>query len=336
MQQERERGKELIILLISFAILLVVSVMSIAIGARAFPLQQIYGVLFEGQEGEVAHIIFQLRIPRTIAGILAGVGLGISGAIVQTILRNPLADPGILGINSGAAFAVVLAVVFFEVNLIEQSVWFALIGAMLTAALVYAVGERSAAASDAKLLLVGIAIGAVLSGITSAIALIEPAAFDKLRFWVAGSLFNPGMTSVSIIVPLILGGAGLALFLAPALNVMALGAHTATSFGVNVGQQRTLAILVLSLLAGAATALVGPIIFVGLAAPHLAKRFARTNHHQIILLSAIFGAAILLCADILGRVILRPTEVQAGIIVAFVGAPVLIGLARSISSVEKQ
>jgi iron complex transport system permease protein len=270
-----------------------------------------------------------LRVPRTVLGLLVGAALGISGALIQALTRNPLADPGILGVNAGASFFVLLAVGLFGFTSISSYIWFAFLGAVLATILVYAIGAVGrGAATPIRLTLAGIAVGAVLGGITSGLALLNPQTFDRLRFWGAGSLTAPGYDNILIISPFVLLGIVLAIVAARPLNAIALGDDLAASLGANIVRTRVIVVIAVTLLAGAATAAAGPIVFVGLMVPHVARWLIGPDQRWILVFTLILAPVLLLSSDIIGRVVMRPGELQVGIVTAFVGAPVLILLAR--------
>lgn len=304
--------------------------LSIAVGSKDIPLPTVIEALFAYNDANDDHaIIMALRVPRTLLGLLVGAALGLSGALIQALTRNPLADPGILGVNAGAAFAVTIGVGFFGVGTISGYVWFAFAGAIGATVLVYAVGSVGrGAATPIRLTLSGIAVGAVLSGISSGLALLDPETFDRLRFWNAGSLGVTGFDPVFAVAPFLIVGVLLALVVARPLNAIALGDDLATSLGANIARTRAIVVVAVTLLAGAATAAAGPISFVGLMVPHVARWLIGPDQRWIVAFTILLSPILLLSADIVGRVVMRPGELQVGIVTAFVGAPVLILLAR--------
>lgn len=304
--------------------------LSIAVGSKDIPLPTVIEALFAYNDANDDHaIIIALRVPRTLLGLLVGAALGLSGALIQALTRNPLADPGILGVNAGAAFAVTIGVGFFGVGTISGYVWFAFAGAIGATVLVYAVGSVGrGGATPIRLTLSGIAVGAVLSGISSGLALLDPETFDRLRFWNAGSLGVTGFDPVFAVAPFLIVGMLLALVVARPLNAIALGDDLATSLGANIARTRAIVVVAVTLLAGAATAAAGPISFVGLMVPHVARWLIGPDQRWIVAFTILLSPILLLSADIVGRVVMRPGELQVGIVTAFVGAPVLILLAR--------
>jgi iron complex transport system permease protein len=230
---------------------------------------------------------------------------------------------------AGAAFAVSIGVGVFGITAIQQYIWFAFLGAVAATVLVYAIGSVGrGAATPVRLTLAGIAIGAVLSGVTSGLALLDPVTFDRLRFWGAGSLTAPGFDNIVTIAPFLLLGIGMAVVVARPLNAVALGDDLAAALGANIRRVRTVVVVAVTLLCGAATAVAGPIGFVGLMVPHVARWIVGPDQRWITAFTLVLSPILLLSADIVGRVVMRPGELQVGIVTAFVGAPVLILLAR--------
>lgn len=316
-------------LLLCFGLLLVMlALFSLAVGSKHIELSVVVDALLAPNDSADHAIIRDSRLPRAILGILAGSALGIAGALVQSMTRNALAEPGILGVNAGASLAIVIAVGTFGVGGFSGYIWFAFGGAVLATGAVYLVGMAGARSNDpVRLVLAGVALGAVLSGIGTALALVHPGAFDQLRAWTIGSLEG---RSTEVLAPLgiaVVAGFVLAGFTGRSLNALALGDDTALALGYKVGRARVLILLAVTVLAGAATAAVGAISFLGLMAPHLARRFSGPDARWMLAYTAVLAPVILLVADVLGRVVI-PGELEAGVVCAFVGAPVLIMLAR--------
>ncbi len=314
---------------VSALILVLVVLASIAIGSKNIPLGTVLEALFAYDDSDDHAIIQSLRVPRTIMGVLIGMALGMSGALIQAMTRNPLADPGILGVNAGAAFFVVLGIGLFGLTSISGYIWFAFLGAIVTTVLVYAIGSAGPrGATPVRLTLAGVAVGAVLSGITSGISLLNPSTFDRMRQWRAGSLVAPGFDTLAMVWPFLAVGLLLAFVVARPLNAVALGDDLAAALGANIWRTRIITIISTTLLAGAATAAVGPIGFVGLMVPHVARWIVGPDQRWIFSYTLVLAPILLLVSDIVGRVVMRPGELQVGIVTAFVGAPVLILLAR--------
>ncbi|MBT2474028.1 iron chelate uptake ABC transporter family permease subunit [Microbacterium sp. ISL-103] len=315
-----------IVLLVALALAVV---LSLTVGANPLSPQAVWTTLQGGGTPETDYIVFDLRIPRTVTGIVAGVALGVAGALIQAFTRNPLADPGILGVNAGAALAVALGVTFLGLRDVSQFVWLAFLGALVVTVAVYLIGSSGRGSADPlRLTLAGVALGAVLSGLTTGLSLSDPDAFDSMRSWNAGSLLGRGVDVILPVLPFVVAGLVLALLLAPGLNAIGLGEDVARAQGANVVGIRVGVIAAVTLLAGAATALAGPISFIGLMVPHVIRWTFGVDQRIILPLSAVLAPVILLLADVLGRIIIAPAEVPVGIVAAFVGAPVLIVLAR--------
>ncbi|MFG2619923.1 FecCD family ABC transporter permease [Streptomyces sp. NPDC048507] len=314
-------------LLAALAVLALVAVASIAVGAKAMPLADVWHGLFHysGTTNDV--VVRDLRIPRTLLGVLVGLALGLSGAVMQALTRNPLAEPGILGVNAGAAAAVVSAISFFGAASLEEFVWWAFLGAALVSVLVYVLGG-SRSATPVRLALAGTAASAALVGYINAVQLMDSKALDKLRFWTVGSLAAATMDTVTRVAPFLLAGAVLALVLGRPLNAMALGEDTARALGAHLTRTRIAAMAAITLLCGAATAACGPIVFVGLMVPHLARIVTGPDMRWVLAYSAVLSPVLLLGADVVGRVVTRPGELQVGIVTALLGGPVFIYLVR--------
>lgn len=311
-------------------LLVLLSVASLMFGARPISFSMLKAALLQYDATVTEHIIVHdYRFPRTVLCILCGAAFGTAGALIQAATRNPLADPGILGVNAGAAFAVILAVGVFSLTSIEAYVWFALLGAALAGLLVYAIGTSAGGATPARLLLAGVALSAVLGGIGSSITLLDPQAFDSMRHWQVGTVGGRNMSVAVTAAPFIALGLCLALSVAPALNAATLGDDTARALGLHLMRLRVAVVIAVTLLAGAATAAVGPITFIGLMVPHAVRWLTGPDQRRIIPLTMLCSANLLLASDIAGRLVIFPDELEAGIVVAFLGAPVLILLARS-------
>lgn len=304
-------------------------VASLAIGTENVTLQTVWHALTGYRDIGDQWIVRDLRIPRTVLALLVGLALGLSGTLIQAVGRNPLADSEILGINSGAALFVVSAIAFLGMTGIWTYIWFAFAGALFAMLLVYLVGMTGrAAVTPVRVLLAGVAIGAVMDGIGFAVRLRHPRAFDNMRFWDAGALDGRGLDVAAAIAPFIAIGVVLCIVVARSLNVTALGDDLAKSMGGNVARTQALSLISVTLLAGAATAGAGPIGFVGLMVPHAVRRFTGPDWRWILAYAIVVAPTLLLAADIVGRVIIRPAELPAGIVTAFLGAPVLIWLIR--------
>ena len=311
-------------------LLVLIVLASLAIGARDISPAVVFQALFAPDTAVTDHVVvLDLRIPRTVLGILAGAAFGVAGALIQGITRNPLADPGLLGVNAGASLFVVIGITWFGVVTALGLIWFALAGAAVAAAIVYAVGSLGrGGATPVKLALAGAALTAALTSLLTVFLLADLETLDRYRFWTIGSLVGRGLDTAAAVAPFLALGGLLALLGARTLNALALGDDLARGLGQNIPVARALTGAAVVLLCGGGTALVGPVLFVGLAVPHIARWIAGPDYRWILAYSALLGPALMLVADILGRLVLKPGELEVGIIVAFLGAPVLIALVR--------
>lgn len=309
-------------------VLLAVSVLSLIVGARPIAPATVWDALTHFDPASADHVVvLTQRLPRTIIGVLAGAALALAGTLMQGLTRNPLADPGLLGINAGASVAVLMAITLAGITKPAGFVWFAFAGAAVAAVLVAVIGSRGPDGSNpAKLALTGAAVTAGLTAVITLILTTSIRAFDVYRYWQVGGLTARGLDSVALVVaPLLVGGV-IAFICARGLDLLALGDATATALGHNVARTRVLGITATVLLCGGATAIAGPIVFIGLVIPHLLRGILGGDYRDLLLVGAPAGAALLLAADVIGRVIAPPGEVQAGLVVAFLGAPMLIWL----------
>lgn len=317
------------------ALLVLLSLLSVALGALSIPPGQLVrSVLGHPPSRLVDNVIWSVRIPRTLLGLTTGAALGMSGALMQALTRNPLADPGILGVSAGASFAIVVSVAVLGVGSLYVSVWFAFAGAFAASVLVFLLGRLGrSGATPVKLALAGVAVTSLLSSLTSAVVLTDQDALDRYRFWSAGTLADQDSGDLLRILPFLAVGAVLALSCAPALNSLALGDDVAASLGRRLGLVRLQGVTAIVLLTGASVAVIGPVVFLGLVVPHIARVLAQAagigpDHRWLLPLSAALAPVLLLTADIAGRMVARPTEIQAGVLVAFLGGPFFIALVR--------
>lgn len=316
-------------LAIAATLLAAMCLASLAIGTENVSLPTVWHAVTDYRDIGDQWIVHDLRIPRTALALLVGLALGLSGTLIQAVGRNPLADTEILGINAGAALFVVSAIAFFGLTGIWTYIWFAFAGALFAMVVVYLVGMTGrVTVTPVRVLLAGVAVGAVLDGIGFVVRLRNPRAFDNMRFWDAGALDGRSLEVAAAISPFIALGAALCVIVSRSLNVTALGEDLAKSMGGNVARTQALSLIAVTLLAGAATAGAGPIGFVGLMVPHAVRRFTGPDWRWILAYACFVAPALLLGADIVGRVIIRPAELPAGIVTAFLGAPVLIWLIR--------
>lgn len=309
--------------------LVVTMLISLAFGANPLPLGEVWRGLLHRDGSEASIIVWTLRVPRTLVGVLVGSAFGVAGALIQALTRNPLADPGILGVNAGAGFAVTLGVGIFGISSISSYIWWAFAGAAAATVLVYLIGSAGrGTASPVTLVLAGVALGAVLNGVSTFLTLIDKDTFRALRNWGLGSIARTSLADAQTVVLFIVAGLVLALALAGSLNSIALGDDLAASLGTKIVRTRVLGILAVTLLAGAGTALTGGIGFVGLMVPHVVRWITGPDQRWVIGYSALAAPVLVLLADVIGRVVARPGEIEVGIVTAVVGAPVLIALVR--------
>ncbi len=302
---------------------------SIAFGAKSIPFGTVWQALVDNNASTDHQIVRELRVPRTLLGLGVGAALGLAGAMMQGVTRNPLADPGLLGVDAGAALAVVIGIHTFGVTSLTGYVWFAFAGAGLASVVVYLLGSVGrGGATPVKLALAGAALTALLTSLTSAVLLLDVQTLDVFRFWAVGSLAGRDAEVVAQVAPFLLAGAALALASSRALNTLSLGDDVARSLGQRVHLTRGLSALAIVLLCGAATAAAGPIGFVGLTVPHVARAICGPDYKWILPWSLVLAPTLLLSADVVGRLIARPGEVQVGIVTAFIGAPFFIALVR--------
>ncbi|MFE9830800.1 FecCD family ABC transporter permease [Streptomyces halstedii] len=305
-------------------LLAVVAVLSMGVGARPVPPAEVVRALLDYQGTDDHVIVRDVRLPRSLLAVAVGAALAVAGALIQTLARNPLAEPGILGVTAGAGFAITVGSALGLAVGQAGELGFAIVGSVLAALLVAAVGRRS----PLRLVLTGVALTAVLSGVALGMRLMLPDVFDTYRFWSVGSLAAreqaPLALPLTAIVVCLLG----ALLLSRALNALTLGENVAHTLGAGVGRVRGLALVLITVLCGAATAVAGPILFVGLIVPHLVRKPAAGSVPWLILYTMVMGPVLLLIADIGSRVLLPTGEVPVGIVTAFLGGPMLIWAVR--------
>jgi iron complex transport system permease protein len=310
-------------------VLLATVVASLAIGAGDVPFGRVLPGVFSPDDASRAElIVHELRLPRTLLGIVVGMALGLAGAVMQALTRNPLAEPGLLGVNGGAAFAVVLVIGAARVDNVLVYVWAAFAGAAGAAALVYMIGARGrGGASPARLVLAGAALNAVFSAMTAGVMLLTPGNFNGFRFWQVGSLGGREMSVFYQVAPFVLAGTVLALLLARPLNALGMGDDAGRALGSRPGRTRALGALAVVLLCGSATAAAGPIWFLGLAVPFIVRTAAGPDQRLVLPYSLLLAPILLLGADIIGRVV-TPGELETGIVTAFLGAPLFAVMVR--------
>lgn len=327
----RRRATALVLGLVLLVLALAAAcLLSLAVGAGgATPGAALRALVSPDRTDHAQLVVLESRLPRTVAGVLAGVALGLAGAVMQGLTRNPLADPGLLGVNAGAAAGVVVALGVLGLTRPSQYLWAGFVGAAGASALVYALGSAGAGgASPVKLALAGAATGSALTSATTVVLLRDTATYDRFRFWQVGSLTARDPDVVLHAVPFLVVGALLAAAAATGLDALALGDDTATSLGVRVSRTRALCATCVVLLCGGATVVAGPVAFLGLVAPHVARRATGPSHRWLLPYSALVAPVVLLVADVLGRVVAPPGEVEAGVVVAVVGAVPFVLLVR--------
>ncbi|MEW2494870.1 iron ABC transporter permease [Streptomyces nodosus] len=316
-------------LLAGAAMLLIAVLLSLTVGSRPVSPNEALQALFHDGGSDDAQVVRALRVPRTVIGVLAGAALALAGAVMQGITRNPIAEPGILGVSQGASVGVVSAIALFGVHTLNGYVWFAFAGAALAGVGVYAIASGGrGGASPIKLALAGAAMNAFLASLVSGIATTNARALDEFRFWQVGSISGRDGQVIGQVWPFLLAGILLVAALARGLDALALGDDAARNLGNNVGLIRALGALGATVLTGAAVAAVGPIAFTGLAVPHIARALVGTAHRWVLPLAALLGPVMILGSDVLGRILFPPSEVPVAVMTALIGVPFLIALVR--------
>ncbi|WAZ19298.1 iron chelate uptake ABC transporter family permease subunit [Streptomyces cinnabarinus] len=309
-------------------VLLAVAVaLSLAVGTQRIPLDQVWTALVSPSGTENDAIVRDLRLPRTLIGVAVGAALGLGGGVMQTLTRNPLADPGLLGVNAGASAAVVTAIGVLGVTSFGGYLWFALAGAALAALAVGALGGGRQA-TPVRLALAGTALNAALFGYVNGLQLWDLNTLDTMRVWSVGTLAKRDAALLLTVLPLLTAGAALALALARPLAALALGEDQARALGTRVRLTRLLSVLAITLLCGGATALCGPIGFLGLMIPHAVRAFCGPDPRRLLPYCAVYAPVLLLVSDVLGRLVVAPSEIEVGVVTAFLGGLVFIHLVR--------
>ncbi|MGX1671372.1 FecCD family ABC transporter permease [Streptomyces sp. NPDC055400] len=302
---------------------------SLAVGARAIAPSAVLDALVHGGHSDDAEVIRGLRLPRTLVGLMVGAALALAGTVLQGITRNPIADPGILGISQGASVGVVLAIAFAGIHTLTGYVWFAFAGAALASVAVYAIASGGrGGATPVKLALGGAAVNALLVSVTTAVLTTKASAMDEFRFWQVGSLSGRDAHIVGQIWPFLVLGVLLVLSVARGLDALALGEDVAKGLGQRVATVRIVGGLGATVLTGVGVAAAGPIAFIGLAVPHIARAVVGSDHRWVLPMAALIGPVMLLVSDTVGRVVFPPSEVPAGVMTALIGVPFLVTLVR--------
>lgn len=301
---------------------------SLVLGSRTVGLDELIAGLFQPDVDSYGANVVRQRIARTVFSVFCGAALGVSGALMQAVTRNPIADPSILGVNTGAALFVVCGIAFLNISTANQYIWLAIVGAMITAVFVYGIGSMGrGGATPLKLVLAGAATSAALSSLVSAIIIPRSYVMDQFRFWQVGSVGSANWNAITTFIPFLIFGLLIGILAASALNALALGDDVATGLGVRTGTLRMIAALAGVLLCGATTALAGPIGFVGLLSTHIIRLILGPDLRFVIPMAALSGAIILTISDVFGRLIGSPGELEVGVVTAFIGAPLLIIIA---------
>lgn len=309
--------------------LLLAILFSLAVGARAIAPSAVLDALLHGGHSDAAEVIRELRVPRTVIGVMVGAALAVAGTALQGITRNPIADPGILGISQGASVGVVLAIAYAGVHTLTGYVWYAFAGAGIASVAVYAIASSGrGGATPVKLALGGAAINALLVSVTTAVLTTKASALDEFRFWQVGSLSGRDADIAAQIWPFLLVGLLLVLFVARGLDALALGEDVAKGLGQKVATVRVVGGLGATVLTAVGVAAAGPIAFIGLAVPHIARAIIGSDHRWVLPLAALLGPVMLLVSDTVGRVVFPPSEVPAGVMTALIGVPFLVTLVR--------
>ncbi|MCX4516471.1 iron ABC transporter permease [Streptomyces anulatus] len=324
----RPAGVRLLWLLFSVLALAAVMVASVALGSRDVPWSDVVAAL-GGADDTLGRAAATKRIPRTVLAVVIGAALGLAGGVMQGVTRNPLADPGILGVNMGASLAVVTAVAFFGLTSPTGYIWVAIVGAALSALFVHTVGTLGrGGATPLKLALAGAATSAAFASLVSAVILPRNDIAGSFKLWQIGGVGGASFERIAQVAPFLAVGFAVCLLSARALNSLALGDELAAGLGERVAVARAVAALGAVLLCGAATAVAGPIGFVGLVVPHTCRLLVGVDHRWLLPLSAVLGAILLTAADVVGRIVARPSEIDVGIVTALIGAPFFIYIVR--------
>ncbi|MGO4384084.1 FecCD family ABC transporter permease [Specibacter sp. RAF43] len=316
--------------LVVVAVVLAAAVLaSLAVGARNVPLPTVLDALVHATPGDGDHAVVASRLVRTVTGLVVGASLGLAGTSMQGVARNPLADPGILGVNAGASLAVVAGIFFLGAARVSTYLWFAFAGSAVAAVVVYAVASLGrSGATPVKLALAGAGVAAGMGSLMSALLVSSQDSLELFRTWQVGALAGKSWESVAAVLPFVVAGTVILLATGKLLNTLALGDDTARGLGHRPGRGRALSAVGIVLLCGSATALAGPIGFIGLVVPHLLRALVGPDYRWLLPLSMVVAPAVLLVADVAGRLVLPPGEVPAGIVAALIGAPVFIAVVR--------
>ncbi|MFT4187422.1 MAG: iron ABC transporter permease [Aeromicrobium sp.] len=317
-------------LVLAGVVLVLVAFASVVLGSRGVGPGTIWDAVVHHDPAATGHaVIRDMRLPRTILGLLAGAALGLAGTILQGLTRNPLADPGVMGVNAGAAAAIVVSILVLGRSDVSTYIWFGFLGAALATVAVYGVAAFGReGATPVKLALAGAAISAGLFSLTTGVIMIDSTALDDLRFWQVGSLAGRYWPIVEQTTPFLIVAIFAALFVGRWLNGLALGDDLATALGQRVGRTRAVLFALVALLAGGATAACGPLVFVGLVVPHVARAICGPDYRWILPYALLLSPILLLGADILGRLVQLTGELQVGVVLGLLGAPAFVFIVR--------
>ena len=303
---------------------------SLALGSLSISLHDVVGAFTSFDDSDAQVIVRDVRGPRTLVALAVGAGLGAAGAVAQGVTRNPLADPGILGISMGASFFVVGAIFVLGISSALGYVWFAFVGAVVAGATVYGLGATGSSnrAAPINLALAGAAVAALFGALTSSVLVVDTQTLNEFRFWMVGSVAGRDLDTLAVAGPFMAIGMVGALVAGRALNALALGEDVAKALGQRVARTRAVLLASFVVLSGGAVALAGPIAFVGLIVPHIARGLVGADYRWVVPYSALIGAMLITVADVVGRLVARPDEIQVGIVMAVLGVPVFIALVR--------
>ncbi|MFI8928879.1 FecCD family ABC transporter permease [Streptomyces sp. NPDC053474] len=325
----RVNARRAVVMTAAVVALLLAVLFSLAVGARAIAPSAVLDALLHGGHSDAAEVVREMRVPRTVLGVMVGAALAVAGTALQGITRNPIADPGILGISQGASVGVVVAIAYAGTHTLTGYVWYAFTGAALAAVAVYAIAASGrGGATPVKLALGGAAINALLVSVTTGILTTRASALDEFRFWQVGALSGREAAIVGQTWPFLLAGLLLVLSVARGLDALALGEDVAKGLGQNVALVRVVGGLGATVLTGVGVAAAGPIAFIGLAVPHIARAVIGSDHRWVLPLAALLGPVMLLVSDTVGRIVFPPSEVPAGVMTALIGVPFLVTLVR--------
>lgn len=325
----RSRPRRAAVLVAALVLLAVSVLLSLALGSRTLATGDVLRVLLAADGSDTSVIVRELRLPRTLVGLVVGACLGVAGAQLQGLTRNPLADPGLLGVSAGAALAVVSTSTVLGVGGATGQAWAALLGAVLATLGVWLLAGPSRGGSNPlPLVLAGVAVTALLTSLTTVLVLLDADTLDEYRFWLVGSITGRDVALLASVAPFLVVGVLLAIVGTRTLDLLSLGDELDAGLGARIAWGRGGIALSATLLTAASVAVAGPLLFVGLVVPHLARGLVGPAHRWLLPLSGVLGAVLLLVSDVLGRLVARPAELQVGIITALVGAPFLVALVR--------